>query len=103
MARERKSYLSESVIEIVLGFSALISDALERRAEFIGLPIVGTIDFIQSNNEGRLSHLEQLNRFECLLFDTVHEIDDKNREIAQRRATRTQIRETLVTRRIDNE
>lgn len=53
-----------------------------------GLPIMQTVDLVQSNHKRSAVSLDQLNGLDGLVLKAVHKIDHKNGEIAERRATR---------------
>ena len=44
---------------------------------------------IQCNDKWRFPTSEELDRLACLRFKTMHDVDDKNRKITQRRTTTT--------------
>lgn len=59
--------------------------------------------FVQRNNKRRLAITEQTQRLQGLGFEAVHDINNKDCDVAQGAATRTQIRERLVSGGIDNQ
>ncbi|KAI6776081.1 hypothetical protein HG530_000026 [Fusarium avenaceum] len=67
------------------------------------LPAVQTIDLVEGDNEGSFAVSQHLHGLEGLGFETVHDIDDQNGNVTERGSTRSEVREGLVTRGIDNE
>ena len=67
------------------------------------LPLVAAIDLVQGNDKGTLLLPQELDRLECLLLKTVHQINNQDSNVAKTRATRSQIGKTLVARRINHQ
>lgn len=60
------------------------------------------IYFIKGYNEWTFFLLQQINRFDSLLFQPVHNIHDQNGNIAKGRTSIPKIREGLVTGGVDD-
>lgn len=58
---------------------------------------------VESDDEGRLAHLEHVDALDRLLLQAVHEVHDEHRNVAQAAATCTQVGEGLVTGRVDDQ
>lgn len=54
-------------------------------------------DLIEGNDEGRLPLFQKVYRLDGLRLQSVHQVDDKDGDIAEAAATRPQIGERLVT------
>ena len=48
----------------------------------IALPLIQTIYFVERNDEGTLSRFEQVDTLNRLLFETVHDVDDEDGDVA---------------------
>jgi len=59
--------------------------------------------FVQRHNKRCLAITEQTQRLQGLGFEAVHDINDKDSNVAQGAATGTQIRERLVSGSINNQ
>lgn len=66
------------------------------------LPIIASVNLVQRHNEGSLFVSDQLETFQGLLLQAVHEVDHQNGNIAQVRSSRSQVGERLVTWCINN-
>ena len=55
--------------------------------EGLRLPLIDSVDLVQGDDEGGLLLLQKLKGFKCLFFKTVHNIDNKNGKITQRRTS----------------
>ena len=56
-----------------------------------------------SDNEGNLLFKKHIQAFDGLVLKSVHDIDDKNSDIAEGRATGTEVAEGFVTRGINHQ
>lgn len=100
---EREDGFLETVLELVLHRLLLFIKRVTEPIVGHWVPAIKTIDLVQSDNEGSLSVTEQPNRLQSLRFQAVHDIDDENGDVTERRATGTQVGEGLVPWGIDNE
>mmetsp|Transcript_19535 Transcript_19535/g.48658 ORF Transcript_19535/g.48658 Transcript_19535/m.48658 type:complete len:563 (-) Transcript_19535:692-2380(-) len=73
------------------------------RGVFASLPGIAPINFVQSNHKGNVLLTKHVQTFYCLLFEAVHQIHYKNRNITQRGTSGTKICERFVTGCIDYE
>mmetsp|Transcript_18383 Transcript_18383/g.46452 ORF Transcript_18383/g.46452 Transcript_18383/m.46452 type:complete len:737 (-) Transcript_18383:1874-4084(-) len=100
---ELQEHLRRALLK--LGHDVLLL-ALERVAHGrVGqrLPVVQAVNLVERDDEGRLAHLEQVDRLDGLLLQAVHEVHDEHRDVAQARATRAQVGERLVAGRVDHQ
>ncbi|EPE03432.1 hypothetical protein F503_07735 [Ophiostoma piceae UAMH 11346] len=67
------------------------------------LPAVQTIDLVERHNKGRAAVAQHAHGLERLRLEAVHDVDDEDRNVAQRRTTRAQVGERLVTGRVDDQ
>ncbi|RBQ68079.1 hypothetical protein VDGD_21613 [Verticillium dahliae] len=95
--------LLETVLELVLHALGLQRQTLLETVVVDLLPAVKTIDLVEGNDERRLPVAEELHRLERLLLETVHDVDNENGNVAQGRATRSEVGEGLVTGRVDDQ
>lgn len=61
------------------------------------------IYLVKRYNEGRLTIPQQAQRLQSLRLQAVHDINDKDGNVTQGTSTRTQIRERLVSWRVNNQ
>ena len=66
-------------------------------------PAVEAVDLVERDHERALLALQQLERLDRLRLEAVRDVDDDDRDVAQRRAARAQIREGLVAGGVDDE
>lgn len=88
---------------MVLSILVLAVESVSRVALVDGLPLVQSVDFIQSNAKRRVLCSEHLNRLKGLRFESVHDIDHKYSHVAKRRASGSQVSERLVTWSVDDQ
>lgn len=65
--------------------------------------MVYKVNLVESDHERGLFVFENIDGLDGLRLETVHNVDDQNGNVAQRRATRSQRLERLVTGRVDDE
>ncbi|GKT50196.1 uncharacterized protein ColSpa_10378 [Colletotrichum spaethianum] len=75
--------LLQTVLELVLDTSGLQGQTLLETVVVDLLPAVQTIDFVESNNEGSLPLTEHSHRLQGLRLEAVHDIDNKNGDVAE--------------------
>ena len=61
------------------------------------------VDFVESHDKGRLFGFQQVDGLDGLRFEAVHDIDDEDSDIAQRRAPGAEIAERFVAGSVDDE
>ena len=70
------------LIKLNLGVSLLFLQLVRDVSVRIALPLIQTIYFVERNDEGTLSRFEQVDTLNRLLFETVHDVDDENGDVA---------------------
>ena len=70
-------------LEFRLGIGRLALDDLDDIGLWRTLPSEQTIYLVESDQEGRLSFLENVDGFDGLRFQAVHNIDDQDGDIAK--------------------
>mmetsp|Transcript_2637 Transcript_2637/g.4257 ORF Transcript_2637/g.4257 Transcript_2637/m.4257 type:complete len:582 (-) Transcript_2637:615-2360(-) len=88
--------------EFLHGTFWLLLQGIANRRVFAGFPGVTSVNLIQCHNERHSTFFQHGQTLNSLLFQTVHEINDKNGNITQRRSTISKVRERLVTWCIDD-
>ena len=69
----------------------------------VGLPFVDSVDFVESDDVGNFLLLEHVDGLDGLGFETVHDVDDEDGDVAQRGAAVAKVRERLVAGRVDDQ
>ena len=72
----------KSLIKLNLGVGLLFLQLVRDVSVRIALPLIQTIYFVERNDEGTLSRFEQVDTLNRLLFETVHDVDDENGDVA---------------------
>ena len=68
-------------------------ESLARRKVGVRLPVIHAVDLVERDDEGGLSHAKHVEGLEGLRFETVHDVDDEDGEIAERRTARSEVGE----------
>ena len=69
----------------------------------VGLPFVDSVDFVESYDERNLLLLEHVDGLDGLGFEAVHDVDDEDGDVAERRTPVAEVRERLVARGVDDQ
>ena len=69
----------------------------------VGLPFVDSVDFVESYDERNLLLLEHVDGLDGLGFEAVHDVDDEDGDVAERRTSVAEVRERLVARGVDDQ
>lgn len=88
---------------MVLSVDILSIEGVARILVHLIIPLVDSVNFVESNAEGSILLLEQREGFECLLLQAVHNVDDKHCQITKGGATRAQVGERLMTWGVNDE
>ena len=102
LLRKLSNGLQHAGVKLLHHTLRLLLQALHKRRIRCCLPREDTIHLIQGNDEGSLAHLEEFYGFDRLLFQPMHEIHHKDGNIAERGASRTQVRKGLVSGCVDD-
>jgi hypothetical protein len=94
-------YLLIAWIKVMLCIWRLSFKSHIAGTELLCLPIYTTVDFVECYDEWSFAVAQQLQTFNCLVFKSMHKVNNENGKITQSGATRTQIGERLVPWSID--
>mmetsp|Transcript_6730 Transcript_6730/g.18844 ORF Transcript_6730/g.18844 Transcript_6730/m.18844 type:complete len:456 (-) Transcript_6730:1497-2864(-) len=92
-----------ALLELVLDKLLLLLERGAARRVILGVPLVEDVTLVQRDDEGAPALLQHLQRLHGLRLEAVHDVDDEDRHVAQRRASRAEVVEGLVARRVDDE
>mmetsp|Transcript_36197 Transcript_36197/g.87602 ORF Transcript_36197/g.87602 Transcript_36197/m.87602 type:complete len:763 (+) Transcript_36197:174-2462(+) len=95
--------ISGSTSEFGNGSLLLFLQCIPNGCILASLPSITTIHLVEGNYKGNPTLAKHGQRFNRLLFQTVHQIDHQNGNIAQRGTTGTKVGERLVTWCINDE
>ena len=68
---------------MILRVVVLSIKCITRVGTALHIPLIESINFVQSNTERCILLLEQLDRLKGLLLQTVHNIDDKHGQVTK--------------------
>mmetsp|Transcript_7726 Transcript_7726/g.21132 ORF Transcript_7726/g.21132 Transcript_7726/m.21132 type:complete len:360 (-) Transcript_7726:323-1402(-) len=83
--------LGGAVLELGAHVFALRGKAVAEGAPRLSLPVVEAVHLIERDNEGGLLGAEHVKGLDGLGLEAVHDVDDEDGDVAERRATRAQV------------
>jgi hypothetical protein len=95
--------LVESILELIHAVLLLLGHGVLGVHELVWLPVVNSVDFVQSYDEWDTLGSEELHGLDRLVLETMHQIYHEDGEIAEGRASGTEVGEGLVPRGVDNQ
>ena len=69
----------------------------------VRLPLVNSVDLVESNNERDFLLFEHVERFDGLRLETMHDVDNEDGDIAETRTAISQIGKRFVTGSVDDQ
>jgi hypothetical protein len=92
-----------AVAELVAAVLVLHGQGRADRRVAHGLPAVAAVDLVERDDERSPSLLEEVDGLDGLGLQPVHQVDHQDRDVAERGAAGTKIREGLVARGVNDQ
>ena len=83
MLVESQNSLLKLGLVVRLSVLVLRLERVSRVSISLHLPVVQAIDLVQGDAERSVFLPQQLNRFESLVFETVHDVNDKDSQVTK--------------------